>query len=829
MQNFLLFKCGDQVRSPRFVISAFMVAIVQCAGFLPAEAANGDAVRLTFVENGVSSLDWQGVNFWAGGEPGITAMQSGLIDGAPKSLLGKKLSSEVDKATGRFVVDYEGATLTSTYSAKGNRVDVRVEVKNKTDQACDWVEVMVGRLHLLNRLENQPANPGGSLGVDNQRRLGARILLARGAAIALGNWNVKDPSVVNTGPTAAGLAGTPILVASPRVTARPSHPIVENRLLEPARRVIEPGQTSNFHLSWSFGPPDATTTELAPEVLKHVAQERPFKLNWPDRRPIGTLFIAQSHTGWATNPRGYIFGAREKNDVTTPEGREAFGKALLEYADRSVKILKDMDAQGVIVWDLEGQEKPHQISYVADPRVLAEVAPEMDQFADAFFKKFTDAGMKVGLTLRPTRFVKKATSKWGWTQEEVPDPVAELAERIAYAKKRWGCTIFYLDSNIFNADWLTPEQKAAMKNVPFTLPVAMMEELNRQFPDVLIIPEWSMPLDYTVTAPYASPNLRQRGTPPDVRAVYPEAFAVVMQNRTALEQNWETYAKQVQQGDSLLFLAWYDDPGNELVKLLYEEKALRLEGPPKGIVGGDIKNLLALAHTGSTREKYFVAEALGATGDPAALPALTSLLDDPSPLVRKNALLALGQLETQDATLAPRLLAIIQNPKEGMLAPFAARALGASGNIEAIHELFRAPENHRLEQTRQYGLFAVESIRGELDPEAIELTVNLLNGENRDTAEIAARVLGVKKVKQAIPQLIAALQSKDEFISLAAVRALGGIGDRQAMAPIAALFDRGYATVVVYSIRGALDEALRNISGESESKSPDQWKALSAK
>ena len=78
-----------------------------------------------------------------------------------------------------------------------------------------------------------------------------------------------------------------------------------------------------------------------------------------------------------------------------------FRKAILDYADRSVAILKRTGAQGMIVWDLEGQEFPQKTSYIGDPRLLPRLAPEADLVADEFFGKFRQAGLAVGLTIRP--------------------------------------------------------------------------------------------------------------------------------------------------------------------------------------------------------------------------------------------------------------------------------------------------------------------------------------------------------------------------------------------------------------------------------------------
>jgi len=815
-RNFLRNKISSIVA---FILFSFVLS-------WPGAVAAAEPVALEMGPEGVASLAWRGTNYWAGGEPAILAFQTASDEGEPpRSLLGKRLDFRSDKS-GRVVVDYEGATLTVAFVPRANTLDIVVEILNKTSEPCDWVEVMIGRLNLLNRLSNQPASVGGNLAVDNRARLGMRMLAAPGAVIGLGNWNVREPALVNTGRATAGVEGTPIVISTPRITAKSTHPIVDDRLIQPGRRVIAPGETARFQLSLSFGEPGASIAEMDEDLLRHIRKERPMVLDWPDRRPIGTLFIAQSHTGWPTNPRGYIFGQRDKNDVTTPEGREAFGQALMEYADRSIRILQEMDAQGVIVWDLEGQEMPHQISYVADPRVLKEVAPEMDEFADAFFKKFSDAGFKTGITLRPTRYLKKEGSKFGWTQAEVENPVEDIADRIRYAKDRWGCTIFYLDSNIFNKDWLNEEEAARMKNVPFLLPTAMMEELHRRFPDVLIIPEWSSPAEFTVTAPYASPNLRQRGTTPEIRAVYPEAFSVVMTNRPALEAAWDTYRTNVQGGDILLFLAWYPDPGNELVRLLYEEKELLKQGPPPGIE--DPAKLVELAASEDVRTRYFAARSLGEAGDAQAVPALLRLLDDPSPLVQKNAIISLGKRQVSDASLADRMLTIIMDPKSGMLAPFAATTLGSTGatGIEGIRQLLEAPESHRQEQLRQYGLTALSALPGEMPDPLLAPTMALMQSPNPTTAEMAVQVLGEKNVTEAIPALKAALTSDNEFLSLAAVRALGRLGDASSAAPIAALFDRGYRTTATYSIRSAQDEALRRLTGTENSLTPVEWQAL---
>ena len=775
-------------------------------------------VSVEFSDKGAEKILWEGRNYSAGGPIAINAMWDET--GAIRNLMGKQLGTTVDAKAGTICVDYTGATLTCTYKPEGNRLDLTVEVTNKTASPCSYFKATVGELALLRRFENKAATEGGSKAVDNVRSIGFRRLLAEGADIALGNWEVSKPARVNTDlPTAVGY---PITLEPPNVPEQPKHPIVEAKHLEIARRVIAPGATDRFHLSLSFVPPGTEDSQLCLELLSHIAKERPLLLNWPDRRPIGTFFLANAYQNWPTNPRGWIFGKGKTNDVTTEEGVKEFGDALLAYADRSIPILKEMDAQGVIVWDLEGGEHYHPVTYLADPRSLKQLAPEMDRFADAFFKKFRDAGIKTGLTIRPTRIVPHPTKPGKWTHAEVPDPAEEMSEKIAYAKKRWGCAIFYLDSNIFNADWITSEQKAEMKNVPFVLPVAMMEELHRRHPDVLIIPEWSTPREHTVTAPYASPNLRQRGTPPLVRAIYPRAFSVAMSNRQALEQDWETYSRNVTGGDILLFLAWYNDPGNELVRLIYEEAAIRRKGVPSRLKNAGFEVLASAVAGSDLQERYYAVEALGTASDPKAIPLLVGLLDDPNVLVRKNAILAIGKLHANQPEIAQRLSGFLNDPKMGMLAPFAAGTLGSIGSaaVPSILELL----HHKQIQKQQYGLRAVMALPV-LPPEVLEALQGLLRSGDATIREAAVLALGHQKVTPAVPQLIEALSDPNENVSLAAVKALGEIGDPRAVEPIVKLYDRAYKTVVLYGIRNAQDTALRQITGEEDAREAAEWKA----
>ena len=159
--------------------------------------------------------------------------------------------------------------------------------------------------------------------------------------------------------------------------------------------------------------------------------------DWPDRRPIGAIFLATSGKDWPKNPRGYFNDP--DLDVSTPEGKAELRRKMMDLADASIKRVKEVGAQGIIVWDIEGGEMPHAVTYLGDPRILPRVAPEMDAIADEFFAKFREAGISTGICIRPSTIVFKNEGNYPWItgrygHTDGQDPVGVLAEKIAYAK-----------------------------------------------------------------------------------------------------------------------------------------------------------------------------------------------------------------------------------------------------------------------------------------------------------------------------------------------------------------------------------------------------------
>jgi phage FluMu protein Com len=278
----------------------------------------------------------------------------------------------------------------------------------------------------------------------------------------------------------------------------------------------------------------------------------PVRVNWPDRRPIGVLFLAQNAGVSATNPRGW-FNDRSL-DFTGPAGIERFRQALLDYTDRSLAILKRTGAQGVIVWDLEGEQFPHKISFIGNPRMLGRLAPEMVPVVDEFLNKLRTAGLRIGLTVRPQELVFDNSGQP--RQTEVVNLKQSLLQKIDYARTRWGATLFYVDSN---GGVRRPDEAWQLRS------------LAAERPDILLIPEHHYLPYWSFSAPYES--LHKGGadaTAKWARKLYPGAFQVL--DVSDGNSDWATFTAARTRGDILMFRAWHDSPDCQILEALANGK-----------------------------------------------------------------------------------------------------------------------------------------------------------------------------------------------------------------------------------------------------------------
>ncbi len=364
---------------------------------------------------------------------------------------------------------------------------------------------------------------------------------------------------------------------------------------------VPAGETVTFSAYLRWAAPGAPLTAMVADLHQALTEVYPATLEWPDRRPVGMLMF-QSGGKSDKNPRGWFKDAKTPVDVTTEAGLAEFREQVLNWADRSVEALKAVGAQGGIVWNLEGEENPHPITYIGDPRMLKTLAPEMDAVADEMFQRFLDAGLRTGLCIRPTQIYRKDDTWSHGTGSHSPDrnplneeyerpegidwwqhyPVVErMSRKISYAQERWGCTIFYVDTNgIFVPTGPENEMKWLL------ITGRMWRELQALHPDCLIIPElmsdshtWHA-TTYAYAAPYMELDLRGYGTPEWIRTPYPDAFSVVNIADGPIEENREVLVDAVRKGDILMTRGWFQDSRNAIVRSIYEEAGVSLEPPP---------------------------------------------------------------------------------------------------------------------------------------------------------------------------------------------------------------------------------------------------------
>jgi cyclophilin family peptidyl-prolyl cis-trans isomerase/HEAT repeat protein len=236
--------------------------------------------------------------------------------------------------------------------------------------------------------------------------------------------------------------------------------------------------------------------------------------------------------------------------------------------------------------------------------------------------------------------------------------------------------------------------------------------------------------------------------------------------------------------------------------------------------------------------------ALGLLADRAAVPALTTALQDADPRVRGRAAEALGLIG--DAASAAPIGAMISGYiKQGALAPLA-----------PDDERAKTPEPDAV----RLGLFALVRLKGWDalasavldgsgrpvsqwwpvayalqrigDPRAVPALQQLVQGDGRYARSFAARGLGSLKDRSSVPLLLALLQRAraDEAIVVTVVRALKDIGAQEGVAPMIALLTADGTSpnlrLEIVSALGALKarSALPNVQDFLN----DDWAAMRA-
>jgi hypothetical protein len=510
---------------------------------------------------GLDSLSFNGQSLLRSAEGGEVQQWKSVFRAALDALLPPASPvTTANKQTNSIKLTYPWGHVSCAYGRQGDRLLMRIEVTNTGGQDLDelWLRLME---------LNFPRVPNGTTLEAGMFGFGFK-----GAMHPLYQYpSVVDPEFaipivrVDYGNGALNFCADDLegSIGVPHTTnppARTSYPFTITC------RHIGPGASKSFSVSLRFGPAGSRVQDLSDDIIKRYAAKYPFQINWTDHRPVGAIFLGSSGIKVAVNPRRWIMNSG-KIDITTDEGKGVFRAALLRMADNSVKILKDVNAQGMITWDPEGQEFL-QSTYYGDPRLTPTLAPEMEfksdgtiPAVDEYFGKFRTAGLKVGVCIRPQQ-IRMMDGKPVQQAADDEHAAQVLKEKIAYAKKRWGCTLFYVDSTVTVAGALNPD---------------VFKSLAEAYPDVLLIPENESMRYFAYSAPLNGYVYHKvTSTPVGARIVYPKSFSVLMAPDGDRLEDHNALVDAVRRGDILLLSGWYNNPGITKIKKLYEE-AFRLD------------------------------------------------------------------------------------------------------------------------------------------------------------------------------------------------------------------------------------------------------------
>jgi hypothetical protein len=520
---------------------------------------------------GLDSLSFNGQSLLRSSQSGELQPSKSVFREALDLLLPNTRSrvATPNKQTNSIELAYRWGHVSCAYGKQGNALTMRIEVSNTSAQGLDDLSLRLMEI-------NFPTLPdGGTL------EAGMFGFGFKGPEWPLHLYPPSIPSVadpqtvvpivsVNYGTGALNfcsddLACSVCVPYSTNPPASTSYPFMITC------RDIKPGASKAFNVSLRFGPAGARVQDLSGDVLERYEKKHPFQINWNDRRPIGAIFLASSGINVTTNPRRWIMN-EGKIDITTDQGKSVFRTALLKLADNSIKVLKDTNAQGMITWDPEGQEFMRSV-YYGDPRLTPILAPEMEfkgegtiSPIDEYFKKFRDAGLKVGVCLRPQQ-ITMVDGKPVQGAADDQHAAQVLKDKLAYAKKRWGCTLFYIDSTVVvTGESLDPDVFKAVADA---------------HPGVLLIPENESMRYFAYSAPLNSyVHHKVTSTPIGARMVYPKAFSVLMAPDGDRPDDHDALMSAVRHGDILLFNGWYNNDGVAKIKKLYEEATTQRSAEP---------------------------------------------------------------------------------------------------------------------------------------------------------------------------------------------------------------------------------------------------------
>jgi hypothetical protein len=529
-----------------WIFGVGLLGVVAVSAALIRMATAPPQITLATTPGGLSSLKSDNVEFLQSGEFRVEqiVLKKPNGDKYPGATFG---SSTFDQQRRELKLTFPWGTIKTGYAADKNRLTITITTTNTSDSET-IEEVRYTPLALKFPEKVREYDGSTPLLAHNFGQVAAVKVSHDSGTLAVVGEDLEKPLMVGfpwalNRPTNTQF---PLSIHTGRVASYPdSYPFI--------RRPIAPNSSDTYVVTLRFGRASTSADKLLEDTDKRLAETYPQQLHWPDRRPIGAIFLATDSQNWSANPRGWLGDAHV--NVMTAAGVEEFHQRILKLANAAISVMRDMNAQGAITWDIEGQQFPHGTTYIGDPRMIDALAPEMTGVVDEYFARFRAAGLRSGVTVRPQSLRLSPDHKTA-DQLTVADPTDLLIEKIAYAKKRWGVSLIYIDSNTNATD-------------PNPLDVAIIRKVAAAFPDCLLIPEHSNIRYFAYSAPSVELRHGIVSTPDYVRDAYPQAFSVIYTADGPLDLDHDALKAAVKRGDSLMYRTWYPDPQNEKVKSIY--------------------------------------------------------------------------------------------------------------------------------------------------------------------------------------------------------------------------------------------------------------------
>ena len=362
--------------------------------------------------------------------------------------------------------------------------------------------------------------------------------------------------------------------------------------------------------------PPANYSNSSPS-LKPPPQLGNIGKSWPDRRPMGRVIFAQVANIADRNLNGWNNGG--PNTI----GVSAFQQNIISLVNTAIANVISMHGQGIIIWDITGCGKTTMAlwneSYLGDPRFLDPrgagltvattyspyvpptsplgmkgIEPAMNAIADQVFASIRSAGLKSGICLRAEKVYVNTNGDLDGSQGAYGDDqpiygttlnqLADLDAKLTYAYKRWGCRIFYVDSNACARDILLSQQNQLN---PTEAPAWIYVQLYLRHPDCVIFTEEQYntscrsegspvindpPYQYARVASRYTQLDNQWQSPflqSDELAAVPDAFTLIsVSNVGSSDPADSTKVIAALQNNRCILMAnaWYDDPGIMLLK-----------------------------------------------------------------------------------------------------------------------------------------------------------------------------------------------------------------------------------------------------------------------